>query len=406
MGRLRYASFLFIVVSTTLAVAARSRAPVDDLTPNERLGKLLFFDTSLSARANQSCATCHSPDAGWAGDNEAFNRGGGVYEGSISGRFGNRKPPSAAYATFAPALHAMHPHHAMFVGGNFWDGRATGKRLGSPAADQAMGPFLNPVEHALPSAAVLVDKVCKAPYATLFKQVWGDGACADVDRAYVNIARSIAAFEASPEVNQFSSKYDAFLAARVTLTAEEQRGLTLFGGKGRCATCHPHRPAQSGTPPLFTDFTFENLGVPANPDNPFYSDRSANPDGRAWRDQGLGGYLATVDEYARLAPAQLGRHRVPTLRNVDRRPSAAFIKAYGHNGYFKSLEAIVHFYNTRDLLPRCDDNRQRAGVECWPAPEIAANMNTRLLGTLGLTGDEESAIVAFLRTLSDGWPEK
>jgi cytochrome c peroxidase len=91
---------------------------------------------------------------------------------------------------------------------------------------------------------------------------------------------------------------------------------------------------------------------------------------------------------------------VPTLRNVDKRPHAAFVKAYGHNGYFKSLESIVHFYNTRDLLPTCGE-RGQPGIDCWPAPEIADNINTRQVGALGLTAREEAAIVAFLRTLSD-----
>jgi len=95
-----------------------------------------------------------------------------------------------------------------------------------------------------------------------------------------------------------------------------------------------------------------------------------NPDGPAWIDEGLGGYLKTVPRFATLAPANRGKHKVPTLRNVDLRPSADFVKAFGHNGYFKSLEAIVHFYNTRDALPRCDSLKEALpGKNCWPAPE-------------------------------------
>jgi cytochrome c peroxidase len=397
----------WVVVATLSAAITVSSVSAggpsrDDLTPRERLGKFLFFDESLSARGNQACATCHAPEAGWVGANEAFNRGGAVYEGSVSALFGNRKPPSAAYATEAPTFHLMHPHHAMFVGGNFWDGRATGRKLGNPAADQAMGPFLNPVEQALPDAKTLVEAVCGGQYGALFRQVWGVGACDDVRQAYEFIALAIAAFEASSEVNQFSSKYDSYLAGRTKLTAQEERGLQLFEGKAQCATCHPHRPSRAGAPPLFTDFTFENLGIPANPANPFYADTESNPLGTAWRDEGLGAVLAKSDVYSQYAPAQMGRHRVPTLRNVDLRPHETFVKAYGHNGYFKSLEAIVHFYNTRDLLPACRRLADRPGVDCWPQPEIAANVNRRQLGALGLTHEEEAAIVAFLRTLSDG----
>jgi cytochrome c peroxidase len=393
----------------------------DRLTPRERLGRLLFFDTALSARGNQSCATCHAPEAGWAGGNEAVNRAGGVYEGSIGGRFGSRKPPSAAYATFAPPFTALatthggmhrgrssrHPmarrHHDAFVGGNFWDGRATGELLGSPAADQALRPFLNPVEQALPDAAALVARVCAAAYAPLFKEVWGQGACDDVDRAHGYIALAIAAYEGSSEVNQFSSKYDAFLAGRAQLTPQESRGLQLFGGKAGCAACHPHRPSR-GAPPLFTDFTFDNLGLPVNRENPFSGTTVSGSKGLQWRDEGLGGVLATSGRYAAQAAAHVGKHRVPTLRNVDLRPSPAFVKAYGHNAYFKSLEAIVHFYNTRDVLPACADGTPRPGVDCWPRPEIPTDVNRTELGALRLTPEEEAAVVAFLRTLSDGYP--
>jgi hypothetical protein len=94
---------------------------------------------------------------------------------------------------------------------------------------------------------------------------------------------------------------------------------------------------------------------------------------------------------------------VPTLRNVDRRPSSDFVKAYGHNGYFKSLKAIVHFYNTRDALPRCQPNDPGEGTTCWPAPEPTANMNTKRVGRLGLSEAEEDAIVSFLQTMTDGF---
>jgi cytochrome c peroxidase len=93
--------------------------------------------------------------------------------------------------------------------------------------------------------------------------------------------------------------------------------------------------------------------------------------------------------------AEWGKHKVPTLRNVDLRPSNHFIKAYSHNGYFKSLEEVVHFYNTRDV--------PGAG---WPPPEVADNINTAEMGNLGLNHMEEVAIVAFLRTLSDGYMPK
>ena len=391
----------FLLALFAQCVAAQASAP--DLTPKERLGKLLFFDDSLSARGNQSCATCHDPKVGWTGPDEHVNRGGGVYEASVPGRYGNRKPPSAAYATQAPNLRLVSAARGVFAGGHFWDGRATGEKLGSAAADQALGPFLNPLEQALPDAGALVKRVCGGHYATLFKEVWGAEACDDVGRAYGNIGLSIAAYEASREVNAFSSKYDAYLDGKAELTPEEKRGLDLFAGKGRCSGCHPHRRGPKGEPPLFTDFTFDNIGIPRNPANPFYANAGANPRGTAWIDEGLGAFLAETDAYKAHAAANLGRHKVPTLRNVDLRPAPDFVKCFGHNGYFKSLEEVVHFYNTRAALPVCAAAAQKIGVDCWPAPEVRDNLNVLELGSLGLTPDEERAVVAFLETLSDGY---
>jgi cytochrome c peroxidase len=91
-----------------------------------------------------------------------------------------------------------------------------------------------------------------------------------------------------------------------------------------------------------------------------------------------------------MAPVNMGKQKVPTLRNVDKRPGIGFTKAYMHNGVFKSLKEVVHFYNTRD-----DGS--------WPAPEVSANVNKVDLGKLGLTDGEENAIVAFMKTLSDGY---
>jgi cytochrome c peroxidase len=223
--------------------------------------------------------------------------------------------------------------------------------------------------------------------------------------AYGIIALAIAAYENSEEVNQFSSKYDAYLKGKAGLTPQEKWGLELFEGKGKCGDCHPHKPDPTGAPPLFTDFTYDNLGFPRNPRNPWYSMPSAyNPDGPAWVDPGLGGFLSQAPQYAMFASENYGKHRVPTLRNVDKRPHPGFVKAYGHNGYFKTLEDVTHFYNKRDVLPRCDAiSDAQLGVNCWPEPEVPQNVNRNELGDLKLTPEEERAIVEFMKTLSDGY---
>jgi cytochrome c peroxidase len=176
------------------------------------LGRAIFFDTNLSANGTQSCATCHAPEAGFTGPDSLVNQGGAVYQGAIPFHFGNRKPPASAYAGDSPELYFDEPDGGWF-GGMFWDGRANGWTLHDPLAEQGQGPFLNPLEQAIANAQVLCVKVKQADYAGLFEEVWGAGSlnCAkDVEGVYEKIGRSVAAYERSPEVNPFTSKFDLF----------------------------------------------------------------------------------------------------------------------------------------------------------------------------------------------------
>jgi cytochrome c peroxidase len=418
---------VLIICICAAAIVFTGTAQAAHLLPMELLGKNLFFD-KISDPSWVSCATCHDPKAGWTGRVAGINQHGGVYRGAVPQRFGNRKPPSSAYATFSPIFHR--DASGEFVGGNFWDGRATGERLGNPAADQALGPFLNPVEQNMPSKQAVCSQVQGSKYADLFEEVWGPGSldCSDggVEATYDMIGLSIAQFEASPEVNQFSSKFDVYWADCIDdgnsandcglaegdksvldpnniLTDMEWDGLIEFGEY--CAPCHTsHMTGPDGENPLFTDFTFENIGVPRNPENPFYDmdevfldDGSPiNPDGEDFVDMGLGDFLRTRPEWADVASENDGKHKVPTLRNVDKRPGKNFPKAYMHNGVFKTLKEVVHFYNTRDIPE-----------ENWPPPEVEDNVNRDILegvplGNLELDEEAEDAIVQFLKTLSDG----
>jgi cytochrome c peroxidase len=374
--------FALAAAAILLLVVAGASAQAT-LSSKEQLGKDLLFDPNLSTPVGLACAGCHGAEVGYTGPDAAINAGGAVYEGAVAGRFGNRKPPSAAYAGDSPILHL---EGTTWMGGMFWDGRATGWTLGDPLAEQAQGPFLNPLEQNNDSAQVVINKVLASNYSVLFGQV-----CTDSNTYYECIGRSIAAYERSKEVNPFSSKFDAYLDNKAKLTKQEKDGFQLFLRKGKCAACHSVTPGRSSERPLFTDFTYDNLGVPRNPSNPFYNEAAWNSAGAAWVDTGLGGFLKAAGYSGDVYTAGWGKHKVPTLRNVDKRPYPGFVKAYGHNGYFKSLKEIVHFYNTRDV--------PGAG---WPSPEVAENMNTAELGNLGLTDAEEEAIVAFLGTLSDG----
>ncbi|MFC1890100.1 cytochrome-c peroxidase [Thermodesulfobacteriota bacterium] len=401
--------FLFSLAEMTHLVITSEAIDLSHLLGNkdlQELGTLLFFDEGLSSPTGQSCATCHAPEVGWTGPDRKINKTDSIYPGAVHERFGNRTPPSAAYATSSPPLHIeIEDGEVLFVGGNFWDGRASGWKLGNAAADQAQGPFLNPVEQNLADARGVVKIVCKSEYQSKYKKVasdiWGIEdvcSCDDPDMAYGIIGLAIAAFEDSKTVNAFTSKYDYYLKGKVPLTAQEKRGLELFDGKGKCADCHPSKLGENGEPPLFTDFTYDNLGIPKNTDNPWYQmPAQFNPDGSDWVDPGLGGYLKTVPQYAMLADDHYGKHKVPTLRNIDMRPSEDFVKAFGHNGYFKSIEEILHFYNTRDVPGAGWKGKP------WPAPEVSKNLNKEELGNLGLTEDEEKDIVRFLKMLSDGY---
>jgi cytochrome c peroxidase len=289
---------------------------------------------------------------------------------------------------FSPILY-FDEVEGLWIGGQFWDGRATGEVLGDPLADQALGPFLNPLEMNNPNMRTVINDIKNSDYADLFVEVCGGehgkGIFKEIEAAYNCVALSIAAFERTAAFGEFSSKYDAYLKGEATLTTQEAEGLALFEGKAMCSACHISEPGPSGEPPLLTDFTYDNLGVPKNPDNPFYHlPPPFNPEGADFVDYGLGAFLKSAGRPPEVYEPEMGKVKVMTLRNI------ADTGPYMHNGVFATLEEVVHFYNTRD-------------VEAWPPPEVPENVNTDELGDLGLTAEEEAAIVAFLLTLSDGW---
>ena len=414
------------------------------------LGKLLLFDKHLSVNQNEACSFCHTPETGFTGPIQSLNESTVSYPGSVRTRFSNRKPQSYMYAPFAPVLH-YNPLQGDFVGGNFWDMRASGYRLQNPSAEQAQGPPTNPVEMGLPDSACVAYRLSKAPYRKLFETVWGtdsfviqwpanvEKVCAtpgpppnddpypvhlsDADRqradhVYDGFGLAISAYEFSPEVSPFTSKYDYVQAGKDHFTQQEQLGYELFRGKARCNECH--RDGGPGEEPLFTDFTASNLGVPRNPGLQYYyenlSDQRgylANAPGQGYVDTGVGNFLRTLQsdsgqlnpdsQWVGLASKFDAKFQVPTLRNVDMRPKPDFVKAYMHNGYFKSLKEVVHFYNTRDVLPRCKAGDAGEKTKCWPPPEDLSNLNKKQLGNLKLTDQEEDDLVAFLQTLTDGY---
>jgi cytochrome c peroxidase len=411
------------------------------------LGKVMVYDRNLSVNALVACATCHTASNGFTGGSSLVNNTTVAFVGAVGDRASQRSPMSYAYAPFAPVLYYRSSTND-FVGGNFWDDRATGLVTGNPAADQALGPPLNPLEMANPDAACVVYHLSQSKYRPLFEQVWGKQSfaitwpsdtatlCAepgsthdtnptvltlsstDRDQAnttFHNMGLAMAAYEASPEVSPFSSKFDAVVAGKAQFTPVEQQGYNLFNGSANCGQCH----LVSGAKSMFTDFTAVNLGVPKNVDVPYYTENLpdtygyiANPEGPAYTDIGVADFLTSTSNtntaWTQLAPQFMGTFQVATLRNVAMKPRNSFVKSYMHNGYFKSLAQVVHFYNTRDVLPTCPSSMPSqiggdVGTTCWPAPEVPTNVNHTQTGNLGLSPEEEASIVAFLQTLTDGY---
>lgn len=378
---------LLAVASLAAASPAASSGPVAPsgaaTAPEEIvvLGRLLFFDAGLSEPPGQACATCHEPGHAFTDPDTSQPTSKGAHRH----RFGSRNTPTVMYMAFSPPFR-FDPDRGGYVGGQFWDGRA------ATLEAQARHPLLNPVEMANPDERAVVEKLRASRLAARFRRIWGEAALDD-DRAFDRVTEALAAFQRSNELAPFTSRYDAWLAGKAKLSDEEMRGLRLFedATRGNCASCHPSRPAAAGERPLFTDFRYVNLGVPRNPANPFYAQaREHNPDGARHLDLGLG---AAVGK-----PSEHGKFKVPTLRNVDLTPP------YMHNGYFTSLRAAVAFH-ARDARERCASEaiaREALPDGCWPAPEVAANVE-RGTGRLGLADGEIDAIVAFLRTLTDGF---
>jgi cytochrome c peroxidase len=433
------------------AALAGLRASPDHSRRITLLGKLLLFDKNLSVNRNEACAFCHMPETGFGAPVSTLNMTTVSYPGSVRTRFSNRMPQPHTYATYAPVLH-YNPVQGDFVGGSFWDMRATGIRLNNPVAQQAQAPPLNPVEMALSDSACMVYRASRRPYRALAESIWGvqafaiqwpnniDQVCSvpgpapasdplpvhlsptdrgSSNRTFDQIAEAIATFESSSEVNKFSSKYDYVMGGKAQFTPDEKLGYTLFRSTTtHCNECH--RDGGPGEEPLFTDFTASNLGLPRNPSIPFYYENkpdeygyTANPSGLNWVDTGVGGFLLNAPRlsgspnpdrtWTKLAPPFLGRFKVPTLRDVDKRPSPDFVRAYMHNGYLKSLKEVVHFYNTRDSLTACKAGDPGEKVSCWPKPEYPQSMNRKQLGNLGLNDKQEDQIVSFLKTLTDGF---
>jgi cytochrome c peroxidase len=442
----------------------------------EILGKLMNFDKNISPNENVACASCHMPYAGFSGPIPSVNLLMIAYPGSYHYRAGKRTAQRYTYSSYFPPLQ-YNATQGAFFGGNFWDSRATGYLLRSPDGEQAQFPPVDPLEMGNSDTACIVYKLSLASYRPLFEVVWGAGsfditwpsntaqicaipnaggsaeqvALSPSDRTrsnadYDHWGESLSAYEHGLSVSPFTSKFDAFLAGKYTLTANEKAGYDLFRGKANCNSCHldgrstAPSPTNTGaedtgtaadTTPVFTCFGSANLGLPKNPRDAIYYETTPdalgftpNPAGYAYTDYGLGEFLrsgyataaspnASWRQYAAVSD---GKMQTSTVRDVamvppqcptTEAPGPYFQKEFFHNGYIKSLKQLVHFYNTRDVYRmnvssgECPTGTTEK-VDCWPAAEVPQNQDMTV-GNLGLTSQEEDQIVVFMQTLTDGF---
>lgn len=368
------------------------------LGPQARLGRQIFFDPTLSASGQLSCASCHDPANAYA----APKTSGVVMMAGVNlDRPGLRAVPSLRYLSDTPRF-ARHSYIDVGreredigpAGGLMLDGRADNLR------EQMLLPLLDPAEMANSGVWEVAARLARASYAAELQGLSGADTAAPDSRAQLLIDAAAAALERfeleDPSFHPYSSRFDEYLGGTGTLSADELEGLRLFvdPAKGNCAACHTATTGPGGSAPTFTDHSYHALGVPRNPAI------QANSDPRFF-DLGMCGPRR---EDLRGETQYCGYFKTPTLRNVTGR------RFFFHNGRFTALREVMRFYVARDTDPdrwyltvagklrKFDDlpARYRGNVNTSDAP-----LNRGLGAAPALDAAEIEKVVAFLGTLSD-----
>jgi cytochrome c peroxidase len=323
---------------TTPAVSAVNSTV--DLSLSAQVGKQIFFDKTLSASGKLSCASCHDPNRAYGPPNDLAVQFGGpdLLQPGV------RAVPSLRYKDFTPAYADLLDNpdgiSAPGPGGGFtWDGRA------NTLAEQAKTPLLSSFEMANASIAEVVAKLNSASYAALFQQAFGNQAFDDTDGAFNNALAALQAYQLEdPSFHPYSSKFDLYAGNKIggTLTPAETRGMKVFTdpNTGNCSSCHFQGAGLNGSTALFTDFSYEAIGVPRN------AAIAANGSA-SYYDLGVCGPLRSdhLPRSSGAVNAFCGMFKTPTLRNVATRG------VFFHNGVMHSLAQAIRFYNTRDTNP-------------------------------------------------------
>ncbi|MET3991026.1 cytochrome c peroxidase [Bradyrhizobium sp. S3.9.2] len=399
------------------------RPPVAPLSAMAQLGKEIFYDASLSSSGALSCASCHSPDHAYGPPND----GPVMLGGAALSRQGARAVPSLTYLDRHPnfsigpdkgdddnvidlaQMAAIGQQAARTTktaggsgasanivpqGGLFWDGRA------DTLQDQALFPLLDPNEMDGGSAEIVADKLRRAPYANRFVELFGAGVLGNQRLLIAEAMFAVARYQVEEvSFHPYTSKYDYWLEGKARLSESELRGLQMFNDpdKANCAGCHTSAPTRDGLPPLFTDHQYEALGAPRN------AALAGNRDPNHF-DLGVCGPQRTdIPEQTQYC----GMFLTPTLRNTATR------HAFFHNGVFSTLEQVLDFYNFRDTNPekvfprgadgavrKYDDLPQKyhANVDVTDPP-----FDRHSGDKPAMTEQDEADIIAFLKTLTDGY---
>ncbi|MBR0936402.1 cytochrome-c peroxidase [Bradyrhizobium jicamae] len=400
------------------------RPAVAPLSSMAQLGKLIFYDASLSSSGALSCASCHSPDHAYGPPND----GPVMLGGATLKRQGARAVPSLTYLERHPNFSigpekddddnvvslaqmaalgqqtarakkiatgtAAAAANIVPQGGLFWDGRA------DTLQDQALFPLLDPSEMDGGSVEVVVEKLRHASYAPRFAELFGAGIFDNSRLLVAEAMFAVARYQVEEaSFHPYTSKYDYWLEGKARLSESELRGLLVFNDpdKANCAGCHTSAPTRDGLPPLFTDHQYEALGAPRN------AALASNGDPDHF-DLGVCGPQRTdMSEQTQYC----GMFLTPTLRNSATR------RAFFHNGVFRSLEEVLDFYNFRDInpekvFPRGADGTVRK-YDDLPAKyhgnvDVSDPPFDRHAGdTPAMTAQDEADIIAFLKTLTDGY---